>query len=425
MIRSFLLSLGVSLAIAGSYFLAKVSDQWFQEQSFRLESSISKGDGKNDGALEALVLSNLEVSEEAALDELLKEVNQGFGVMGLEQSLADKSLDELEGLFIEAIARDLEERDSFEFAGLILEEIASENPAQGELLLNALSPAEREKLASAFAKGWASDDPLGAWDWITVGWMNPEGEYVDRSLQYDLFYNALDAVLTDRKEYQLAADLVRQEYEPELKGLLAQLIAQRVVSDNPSESMAKIDFDSDDEIDQAILDAIVDEWSQRDSLGSMDWALANEVQVSTFGVQKVTKQLLLNNAESELAAFHAGLENYVKKDAAAAEAGRLLARRDPDIAVEWLNAIVSAPSKQQAVKNALYELGHDDFSATVGLIDGVYDVREADRLPLVTDALLSWTKVDAAVVDRYLATGVEVYLPQTLDEFQRYAVTGL
>ncbi|MEM9161120.1 MAG: hypothetical protein AAGB46_18905, partial [Verrucomicrobiota bacterium] len=375
--------------------------------------------------IESRASENDAIAKETNLDSFLSDVDWDLAKLELDLALEGLGPDELQEMFIDALARDLEEKNSFEAAGMILEEIALQDPLVGEALLNALSPAEKTKLASALAKGWAEGDPMGAWDWITVSWMDPNGEYLDRKLQYSLFYDALDVVLTRRKEYQVAADLVRQEYEPELKEQLAELIAKRVVSDNPSDALSRIEFDSDDEIDQAILDAIVDEWSQRDFLGVKNWALSNEQQVSELGVRKVAKQLLLNEAELDLLEFHSGLGDVDKRDAAAAEVGRLTARREPDLATHWLNAIQSGPRKQIAVKGALYELGHDDFEATVGLLDGVYDVRSADRLPLMTDALLSWSRVDVGIVESYLASGREVYLPRTLDEFRKYVESSL
>ena len=364
------------------------------------------------------------VYSEAALnsgfivDAFISEVDPERRAWELRQGLEDASLDELEDLFIEALSYDLEDRRALQVAGIALKRIAQTNSDLGLGLLHTLSPAEKEKLAWAVASGWALTDAMTAWDWISTAWVDSSGNFIDRDLQNRLHREAVDVLLKENQDYQLAASLVSSLIDPDLKQSLADLIAFRAVTDNPSQALARIDFSSNDFLDTAIMDAIMDEWAQRDSFGAKEWTLENEEQVSTKGARTIAKNLLLNEAQSELRHFHGRLLSVLKRDSVAAEATRLLARRDPVNSVDWLHAIQSATIKREATYDALYEIGHDSFESTIQYVDLAYDSSNPGRELTLYAALESWTRVDEDLVTEYLDSGKSGMPQVSVNEFK-------
>ncbi len=324
------------------------------------------------------------------------------GAFALKKKLGALDIAELEDFYIEALSFDLEDRRAFEAAGLALEAVAMQDPGLAVQLLYALSPAEKQRLATALTNGWAKYDAVSAWDWIDSAWVDADGKFIDRRLQNRMFHEALDVVLVDHRDFQLAATLATTAVEPELRLALADLIADRVVSANPEQALSRLDFESDALVDSAIMDAIVDEWAQRDSRGAMAWTLANEEQVSNRGAQFIAKNLLLNEVHGELAAFHAGLISSHKRDTVASESARLLARRDSISSIEWLSAIESVPSKYTAYNDSLFEIGHDDFESSIRYAELAYGVAALDRETVLYQALQSWSLVDVEKVRGYL-----------------------
>jgi len=330
------------------------------------------------------------------------ESEERAGAFALEKKLKALSLAELEELYIEALSHDLEDRRAFEAAGLALEAIASQDPRIALELLNALTPAEKQRLATALSDGWARHDAASAWDWIDSAWIDANGEYIDRALQNRMFHGTLDVVLSEQSNYQLATDLLSSVVEPELRLELADLIAFYVVSENPAQTLDRLDFTSDATVDSAIMDAVIDEWAQRDSLGAMAWTLENEGQVTSKGTRLIAKDLVLNGDFRELEAFHTNLQSPFKRDSVASESARLLARRNPVESISWLAAIGSTNARYNAYYDSLYEIGHDDFSSSVRYAELAYGVAELDRETALVEALRGWSVVAPEKVRMYL-----------------------
>ena len=344
---------------------------------------------QRDGVMEPLVETFLEA-------DLLE------GEFSLERKLATLNFSQLEDFYIEALSFDLKSAKAYEAAGLALQKIATEDPARGLELLFALSPAEKERLSTELAIGWARADPLSTWDWIDAAWVDPSGAYIDRQLQNSLFRETLDVVLEKHEDYQMAANMLASVVEPSLKLELADLIAFHVVSKNPAEALERMRFQSDDLLDSAIMDAVIEEWAQRDSIGAMEWTLSNQRQVTSAGAKEIAKDLLLNGVRDGLVDFHAKLQSQYKRDAVASEGARLLARRQPMESISWLAAIESTGDRYQAYYDSLFEIGHDDFDSSVEFAELANSVADIDRETAFFEALQSWTLVDPERVKVYL-----------------------
>ncbi|MFL3658285.1 MAG: hypothetical protein ACJ07L_09550 [Opitutales bacterium] len=341
------------------------------------------------------------------------------GAFTLEKKLSALDLEELEDFYIEALSLDLIDRRAFEAAGLALEAVATQDPALAVQLLYALSPSEKERLATDLSKGWAQHDALSAWDWIDSAWIDSDGEFIDRKLQNQMFHEALGVVLAGAGKIQLAADLVSSLLEPELRNELAEQIAYRVVSENPAQALGNLNFEGDALIDSAIMDAIMSEWSNRDSIGAMNWTLQNESQVSNQGMRSIAKDLLLNGVHEELVAFHSNLIEIGKRDSVAWESARLLARRDPQISIDWISAIETPISRYRAFNDSLYEIGHDDFSSSIQFAELAYGVADLDRETVLFQALQSWSAVDSEKVRAYLGRNDNLTNGETLDALRK------
>ena len=188
------------------------------------------------------------------------------------------------GLLHQALSFDLQSAKAYEAAGLTLQKIATQDAAKALELLYTLTPAEKERLSRELAIGWARADPNSTWDWIDSAWVDSSGAYIDRRLQNGLFRETLDIVLEEHEDYQMAAGMLASVVEPDLKLELADLIAFHVVSKNPAEALERMRFQSDDLLDSAIMDAVIEEWAQQDSIGAMEWTLA-----SVTGYQRGSK----------------------------------------------------------------------------------------------------------------------------------------
>ncbi len=345
---------------------------------------------------------------ESIVSTFLADTSETGGAV-LEKKLSALSPDELEELFIESLSFDLLDRRAFEAAGLALEAIAARNPTQALELLFSVTPAEREKLAADLARGWTQNDALSAWDWIDSAWIDNGGQFIDRGLQNRMFREALEVVLSQRQDIQLAVDLLQTVVEPDLELELADVIAFHVVSENPAHALNRLDFESGDLVDSAIMDAVMSEWAQRDSKGAMDWTLQNERQVSSDGARMIAKDLLLNGVYQDLTTFHGALQSAYKRDAVASESARLLARRSPDDSIIWLAAIESAATQFDAYYDSLYEIGHDDFDSSVNYAEMAHQFASIDRGTALVEALQTWTLVDPERVSVYLNSGDELF----------------
>lgn len=394
----------IAISTAG-YFLARTADTFINPQrSDRTSSSKPKraterpqpiapgtvdSPAPKPSTTEPLVATFLDSSDPSAS-------------VALKRKLGALDIDQLEDLYIEALSYDLIDRRAFEAARIALEGIAALDPNRAVQLLYSLAPSEKEKLATALAKGWAQGDALSAWDWIDSAWIDGSGEFIDRSLQNAMFRETLDTVLVDRSDYQLAADLIASVVEPGLRKELANLVAFYVVSENPVQALDRLEFDGGDLVDNAIMDAIMTEWAQRDSRGAMAWTLENEPQVSSDSARSIAKDLLLNGIYDELGRFHSNLAAPHKRDSVASESARLLARRDPISSIEWLAAIEGVATRYQAYSDSLFEIGHDDFESSVRYAELAYGAAEIDRETALFEALQSWASVDGNKVRQYL-----------------------
>ena len=226
-----------------------------------------------------------------------------------------------------------------------------------------MTTREKEHQFKELVVGWARAGSHRLADWIDSMWMDSSGAYIDRKLQNGLFRETLDVVLEEHEDYQMAVGMLASVVEPDLKLELADLIAFHVVSKNPAEALERTRFQSDDLLDSAIMDAVIEEWAQRDSIGAMERTLANQRQVTRVGAKKIAKDLLLNGVRDGLIGFHANLQSQYKRDAVASEGARLLARREPIESIAWLAAIESTEDRYQAYCDSLYEIGHDDFES--------------------------------------------------------------
>ena len=396
--------LAIAVASAIGYQLAQIGDRLYNGPPSiprnRVAESVSQTQTESkaetevepflrDGVMEPLVETFLE----AGLVE---------GEFSLERKLATLDFSQLEDFYIEALSFDLQSAKAYEAAGLALQKIATQDPVKALELLFALSPAEKERLSTELAIGWARTDPLSTWDWIDAAWVDPSGAYIDRQLQNSLFRETLDVVLEGHEDYQMAANLLASIVEPNLKLELADLIAFHVVSKNPAEALERMRFQSDDLLDSAIMDAVIEEWAQRDSIGAMEWTLANQRQVTSAGAKEIAKDLLLNGVRDGLIDFHANLQSQYKRDAVASEGARLLARREPIESISWLTAIEFTGDRYQAYYDSLYEIGHDDFESSVEFAELANSVANLDRETAFFEALQSWTLVDPERVKVYL-----------------------
>ena len=396
--------LAIAVASAIGYQLAQIGDRLYNgppsiprnrmAESVSQTQTESKAETKvelplRDGVMEPLVETFLE----AGLVE---------GEFSLERKLATLDFSQLEDFYIEALSFDLESAKAYEAAGLALRKIATQDPGKALELLFALSPAEKERLSRELAIGWARADPLSTWDWIDAAWVDQSGAYIDRQLQNSLFRETLDVVLEGHEDYQMAANMLASVVEPNLKLELADLIAFHVVSRNPAEALERMRFESDDLLDSAIMDAVIEEWAQRDSIGAMEWTLANQRQVTSAGAKEIAKDLLLNGVRDGLIDFHANLQSQYKRDAVASEGARLLARREPIESISWLAAIEFTGDRYQAYYDSLYEIGHDDFESSVEFAELANSVANLDRETAFFEALQSWTLVDPERLKVYL-----------------------
>lgn len=341
-------------------------------------------------------------SEMDAIVGSFLESDEEEGGFTLERKLTALSFDELEEFYIEALSYDLEDRRAFEAAGLALQSIASQDPRLALELLYSLTPSEKARLATALSDGWAQYDAVSAWDWIDSAWIDESGEYIDRELQNRMFHGTLEVVLAEQRNYQLAADLLNSVIEPELRLKLADLIAFHVVSESPAQTLDRLDFTSNAMVDSAIMDAVIDEWSQRDSRGAMAWTLENQDQVTGKGTRLIAKDLVLNGVYQDLQSFHLNLQSSYKRDSVASESARLLARRNPNDSISWLAAIESSPTRYNAYYDSLYEIGHDDFESTVQYAELAHGVANLNREDALYSALQGWSVIAPDKVRSYL-----------------------
>lgn len=404
---------------AVGYQLAHLADSWVRPASTpRIEKAIVPVSSIISSPKVDTALNESPIDLNPAIESLVTtflDSKTAAGGFALEKKLSALDLKELEEFYIEALSFDLIDQRAFEAAGLALEAIASQDPALAVQLLYALSPAEKERLATDLSNGWAQRDAVSAWDWIDSAWVDREGEFIDRRLQNRMFREALGVVLEDNADIQLAADLVSSLVEPELRLELADLIAYQVVSENPVQALDRLDFESNALLDSAIMNAIMGEWSNRDSIGAMAWTLENETQVSNQGMRSITKDLLLNGVYEELAAFHSNLVEPGKRDTVARESARLLARRDPHASIDWISAIETLSSRYSAFNDSLYEIGHDDFESSIQFAELAYGVADLDRETVLYQALQSWSAVDTEKVLRYLDSNDTIARGETLD----------
>jgi len=343
--------------------------------------------------------------DEVSFTEQLLAEGEREGRLLLAVTLEDLDVDRLEGHFIELMAWDLEDYRALLFAGRVLEEIAKREPSLGVALLSALTPAEKERLVPSVAKGWTQRDPEGAFSWIETAWVQEDGAYIDRALQNALYEAAMDTLVSDLRNYGLASETLSSMKDPDLKAKLTELVAHQIVRDGPEKAFDRLAEEESGIFDVSVMDAVAEQWAARDGVGAAAWVLENETEMSNAGVRSIAKQLTLGDATEALAGFHGGLHDGGKRDSVAAEAARLIARRDPVASADWVLAIGLPEARRAAVYDALYEIGYEDFSRSVDYIDYVYEAKDVDRAPVVFSTLKDWLAVDLDAVAGYLGSG--------------------
>ncbi len=337
-------------------------------------------------------------------DRVLSEGELKGGLL-LAVALEELSGEQLEEHFVELMARDLDNYRAIDYAGKVLQEIAERSPELGVALLSALTPAEKALLVPSVAKGWTMSDPAGAFAWIEQAWVGPDGGYIDRSLQNDLYAGAMDALVGELRQYEQAAAVLSGLADPELKAELTELVAHRIVRDGPENALDRLAELETGVFDRSVMDVVAEQWAARDGVGAADWVLQNESEMSPSGVRSIAKHLALGAQEEALAGFHDGLVERQKRDSVASEVARLKARRDPLASARWAQAIESPQARERAVLDALYEIGYEDFGSSVGYIDRVYELEDEGRGPVVFSTLQGWLSVDVDAVAGYLGSG--------------------
>lgn len=349
----------------------------------------------------ALAADSLPVAGDPLFADELFAAGASAAGFRLESALPEMDAAELEDRFVEFMSRDLEDARSVGFAGRILQELARRQPERAAALLYALTPAEKEKLVPSLARGWVAADEASAFAWIETAWIDPDGEYIDRELQNRLYIESVDT-LAGLRDFDAAARRVEGVADPDLKRRLVDLLARRIVADGPELALDRMAASRDEVLDTAILEAISEEWSARDPIGAMEWALGNQEEVSPGAARAVAKQLAINQLRKPLIDFHDGFRDRATRDSVASEAARLLARREPVVSADWILAIEGSAAKFAAVQDALYEIGYERFSASVDYIDYVYRREEPERMPVLYSALKDWVLIDRASVQAYL-----------------------
>ncbi|EDY80635.1 hypothetical protein VDG1235_251 [Verrucomicrobiia bacterium DG1235] len=379
-----------------------------------VEGAVGDGSGLDFAEGWRARVSDSALDEIAFADRVLREGEIEGGLL-LAVALEDLGTDELEGHFVELMARDLDDYRAVDYAGRVLQEIAEREPELGVALLSALTPAEKERLVASVARGWTMRDPAAAFAWIGSAWLAADGGYIDREVQNGLFVNAMDALVTGRRDYELAAATLAGLADPELRAELTDLVAHRIVRDGPEAALDRLAAMENGVFDGAILDAVAQQWAARDSVGAAGWVLENEEEVSSGGVRSIAKHLSLAARDAALTEFHGGLAEVEKRDSVAAEAARLKARREPTVSADWVLAIERPDARQRAVFDALYEIGYEDFGSSVNYIDYVYTADDAERAPVVYSTLRDWLAVDLDAVAGYLGSG-RAHLSAALSE---------
>ena len=280
-------------------------------------------------------------------------------------ALGDFERADLEDLFIEATAAAYDDKRALEVARASLQQIARQDPAAAVSLLYAVAPFLKETLAVGMVEGWTRVDPLSAWDWVESAWIDDEGAFVDRALQNKLSMASMSALLDSSSDLVLAATLTSLSNQPDLKEGLAELVGEFVVSEDPELALTQFEFEGDQTVDVAIMNAVIKQWAERDLEGAVEWAGENEDQLAVDSMRELTKQLVLVGETDRLQEVYSSVNDLEKRDAVAAEAARLLVRREIVDSARWLSEIGEPASKRVAVESALYELGYDDLDSTI------------------------------------------------------------
>jgi len=406
--------LALSVLVAGAYLLSRLADDLAERPILILpvrEKTPPVDPIESDPLEEPRVVEVEEASLDDAWTAFVEEFDSEKKVVLLKDMMGEWPLEKVVAFFGDALSLGLADGEIRLAAGVAMERMASLDPVAAVAAFSALLPIDKESLAFSVAEGWTQTDPLSAWDWIESAWMDVDGAVFDRPLQRELLSTAMSAVLEEHRDLPLAATLTSLTPDQDLKSRLAAQIAAFVVSNEPEEMLQAFEFEGDKTVDQAIMDEIVREWSGRDAQGVIEWVSDNAGEVSSVGAEYMAKQLVAQNLEGELQGVFASLPEVSQRDALAAEAARMLARRDPLVSSNWLRGIGDQEERERTFWKALHEIGDEDISTVVDYLAMSFPESDLRRFGLAERIFSEWNVQDPDVVRDYL-NATEVLTPQ-------------
>lgn len=401
--RLFKVGFALSVVIALAYALSRLADEVVERPRLALPSVLgATPEAEMESDEEQVVggIAEIEatpVSLDEAWGAFVEEFDSEKKSVMLKDTMSDWPLEQVVAFFGDALTLGLDDGEMRLAASVALERMAAMDPAAAVAAFSALLPIDKEAMAVSIAEGWTHNDPLSAWDWIESAWMSADGAVFDRSLQNQMLSTAMEAVLETHRDLPLAAALTSLTPDAELKTELAEMIAAFVVSNEPEQMMQAFEFEGDKTVDQAILDEIIREWSGRDAEGAIEWVADNGDEVSNIGAKHLAKQLIAQGFEKELQGVFASLPQVEQRDSLAAEAARVLARRDPVASANWLQGVENRSVRGGAFASALDEIGMESFDSSAAFFMLNYPEQTVERLDVATGFYLKWYKEDSEI----------------------------
>ena len=414
--RLFKVGFALSVVIALAYTLSRLADEVVERPRLALPSvpravpETDAGEGRAEDPLAEIEVTPVSLDE--AWSAFVEEFDPEKKAVELKDLMSDWPLERVVAFFGDALSLGLDEGEMLLAASVALERMAAMDPAAAVAAFSALLPIDKEAMAVSIAEGWTHNDPLSAWDWIESAWMSADGAVFDRSLQNQMLSTAMEAVLNIHRDLPLAATLTSLTPDSELKKDLAEQIAAFVVSNEPEQMMQAFEFEGDTTVDQAIMDEIVREWSGRDAEGAIEWVAENGDEVSSIGARHLAKQLIAQDFEKALQGVFVNLPRIEQRDSLAAEAARVLARRNPVVSSSWLQGIKDNVVREEALWNSLNEIGDESLEIAVDYFAMSYPQAGAGRLRLAEKLFMDWNTTNPQAVEDYLDKGTAL----TVDE---------